>query len=49
MQRLLRPVVLTALKVEVTEEVVSAIEQAHPYNKYIVVLEDLRLRLGEEQ
>ena len=49
MQRLLRPAVLTALQVVISEEAVSAVEQVHPYNKYIAVLEDLRLRLGEDQ
>ncbi len=48
MQRLLRPAVLTALQIEVSEKAVNAVEQAHPYNKYIAVLEDLRLRLGED-
>ena len=48
MQRLLRPTILIHLGVTVSEKANAAVEQAHPYNKYIAVLEDLRLRLGEE-
>lgn len=49
MQRLLRPAVIAALQVEVSGAVIDAVEEVHPYNKYIAVLEDIRLRLGEEQ
>ena len=48
MQRFLRPAVLNALQIKVSEKTIAAIEQVHPYNKYIVVLEDLRQRIGEE-
>ena len=48
MQRLLRPTILTSLGVIVSEEVNTAVERGHPYNKYIAPLEDLRLRLGDE-
>ncbi len=48
MQRLLRPAVLHALHIQVLEESMDAVEWVHPYNKYILVLEDLRQRIGEE-
>ena len=46
-QRLLRPQVLSALQVIVREEVIAEVERDHPYNVYILTLEDLRQRLGD--
>jgi len=47
MQRLVRPQVLTVLGIAVDEKVLLEVEENHPYNLYIALLEDLRLRLND--
>ena len=46
LQRLLRPEVLIALGVSLEEAVFAPAEAAHPYNRYIRVLEELRQGLN---
>ena len=47
MQRLLRPQVVVALSLDLDEAVPAEAEANHPYNVFIILLEDLRQRLND--
>ena len=49
LQRLLRPRVLQSLEVTVSETVFRAVEEDHPYNKYVAAFERLRVSLGKPE
>ena len=48
MQRLIRSQLLSSLHIRVNENVLTRAEENHPYNVYILSLEDLRGHLGDQ-